>query len=100
MPLDADARLASPRSNAGAAMLRRSYNYNNGFAVEGSRDAGLLFLSYQQDPRRQFVPVQRKLAEADALSAFTRHVGSAVFAIPPGARPGGFIADALFEQPP
>ena len=98
LPLDSHARLASPRSNVGAAMLRRSYNYNNGPDADGERDAGLLFLSYQQDPRRQFVPVQRKLAEGDALSAYTRHVGSAVFAIPPGARPGGFIAEAMFER--
>ncbi len=97
LPLDAHSRVASPRSNGGASMLRRSYNYNNGLDTEGGRDAGLLFLAYQQDPRRQFVPVQRRLAEADALSAFTSHVGSAVFALTPGAREGGFVAEGLFE---
>jgi deferrochelatase/peroxidase EfeB len=90
VPPDAHARLAAPRSNAGAAMLRRGYSY-----LEGD-EAGLLFLAYAGDPRRQVVPVQRRLAEHDALGPFARHVGSAVFAIPPGARPGGFLAEGLF----
>jgi len=74
---DAHARLAAPRTNGGAAMLRRAYSY----------DAGLLLLTYQAEPRRQFVPVQRRLAEHDALSRFSRPIGSAVFALPPR---GGF----------
>jgi deferrochelatase/peroxidase EfeB len=47
-------------------------------------------------PRRQFVPLQRRLAEHDAPHAFLRHIGSAVFAIPPGAAPNSFIAQPLF----
>jgi deferrochelatase/peroxidase EfeB len=82
----AHVRLAAREANAGVTLLRRSYTY----------DHGLLFLGYQRDPRRQFVVLQRRLAEHDALSAFTTHVGSAVFALPPGARPGGFIGDGLF----
>jgi deferrochelatase/peroxidase EfeB len=70
---DAHVRLAAPRTNGGAAMLRRAYSY----------DGGLLLLAYQADPRRQFVPVQWRLAEHDALSRFSRPFGSAVFALPP-----------------
>jgi deferrochelatase/peroxidase EfeB len=95
---DAHARLAAPRSNEGAAMLRRAYSYDHGTNPDGRRDAGLLLLVYQRDPRRQFVPVQRRLAEHDALSRFSRPVGSAVFAIPPGTHPGGFIADRLLDE--
>jgi deferrochelatase/peroxidase EfeB len=51
-----------------------------------------------RDPQRQFVPVQRRLAEHDPLSAYIRHTGSAVFAIPPGARAGGFVGDRLLEH--
>ena len=83
---DSHARLAARESNDGVTMLRRSYSYEN----------GLLFLAYQRDPRRQFVAIQRRLAERDALSAYTTHVGSAVFALPPGTRPGGFVGDALY----
>lgn len=89
VPASAHARLAAPRSNGGATMLRRSYS------SLGEDGSGLLFCAYARDPARQFVPVQRRLAEADALRPFARHVGSAVFAIPPGARPGGFLAESL-----
>ena len=87
---DAHVRLAAAETNGGVALLRRSYSYD-----DGDRDAGLLFLAYQRDPRRQFAVLQRRLAAHDALSAYACHVGSAVFALPPGARPGGFIADRL-----
>jgi deferrochelatase/peroxidase EfeB len=99
MPPDAHARLAAPRSNEGAAMLRRAYSYDNDVGPDGHRDAGLLLLTYQRDPRRQFVPVQRRLAEHDALSRFSRPIGSAVFAIPPGTRPDGFVAEELLSPP-
>ena len=89
---DAHVRLSAPESNDGVALLRRSYSYDDG---ADPRDAGLLFLAYQRDPRRQFAVLQRRLAAHDALSAYARHVGSAVFALPPGARRGGFIADRL-----
>ena len=60
-------------------------------------DAGLFFLAFQRDPRRQFVPIQTRLAEHDALNEYIRHSGSALFAIPPGVRAGGFVGDTLFE---
>jgi deferrochelatase/peroxidase EfeB len=95
IPVDAHARLAARESNEGAVMLRRSYSYDTDAGAE--RDAGLVFLAYQRDPRRQYTPIQRRLA-SDALSAFTRHVGSAVFAVPPGARRGGFLGEGLFGR--
>jgi deferrochelatase/peroxidase EfeB len=84
-PAGSHVRLASPRTGPSPPMLRRSYN------TEG----GLLFLAFMRDPARQFVPVQRRLAERDPLAAFTRHTGSAVFAIPPAARPGAFVGAGL-----
>jgi deferrochelatase/peroxidase EfeB len=82
LPSDSHVVSSAARTNDGAAMLRRAYSY----ADDGRADAGLLFLAYQQDPRRQFVPVQRRLAEHDALSAHVVHTASAVFALaPPGA---------------
>ncbi len=93
IPPDAHSRLSSPRANGGIAMLRRGYSF-----IGDDGGAGLLFLAYQRDPRRQFVPVQRRLAAHDALSRFIVHVGSAVFAIPPGAPAGGFIGQQLLER--
>ncbi|WP_052424039.1 Dyp-type peroxidase [Nonomuraea candida] len=58
-------------------------------------DTGTLFCAYLRDPG-DFIRAQRKMAASDRLNAFIQHTGSAVFAIPPGVRPGGHIADALF----
>ncbi|MFC8074973.1 iron uptake transporter deferrochelatase/peroxidase subunit [Streptomyces sp. NPDC057307] len=79
-------RLAHPDSNGGARMLRRGYSYTDGTDGLGRLDAGLFFLAYQHDVREAFVPVQRSLSRADALNEYIQHVGSAVFAVPPGVR--------------
>jgi deferrochelatase/peroxidase EfeB len=93
---DAHVRLAHPATNGGARLLRRGYNFVDGNDALGRLDAGLFFLSFQRDPQ-QFVAVQRSLAGHDALNEYIKHVGSAVFAVPPGAKPGGSIGDALFS---
>ena len=43
----------------------------------------------------QFIQLQRSLA-GDALNEYIHHTGSAVFAVPPGLRPGQHYGDALF----
>ncbi|GAA1745690.1 iron uptake transporter deferrochelatase/peroxidase subunit [Luedemannella helvata] len=88
-PLIADVahvRLAHPTSNGGARLLRRGYNFVDGSDGLGRLDAGLFFMSYQRDPHKQFVPVQRNLARHDILNEYIRHVSSGLFAIPPGVR--------------
>ncbi|MEU0132606.1 iron uptake transporter deferrochelatase/peroxidase subunit [Streptomyces sp. NPDC006296] len=82
----AHVRLAHPDSNGGARLLRRGYSFTDGTDGLGRLDAGLFFLAYQRDVRTGFVPVQRALAASDALNAYIQHVGSAVFAVPPGVR--------------
>ncbi|MGP3533632.1 Dyp-type peroxidase [Microbacterium sp. RD1] len=84
IPADAHIRLAAPRRDAGEEMLRRSYSYTRGQTAAGEEDAGLLFVSYQHDPRTSFLPVQQRLAESDALNRFTVATSSALFAILPG----------------
>jgi deferrochelatase/peroxidase EfeB len=90
----AHVRLAHPTNNGGTRILRRGYNYVDGNNAQGRLDAGLFFLSFQRDPE-QFIALQRSLS-TDVLNEYIRHVGSAVFAIPPGAAPGGFIGQPLF----
>ncbi|MFJ6808653.1 iron uptake transporter deferrochelatase/peroxidase subunit [Streptomyces anulatus] len=80
----AHVRLSHPDSNGGARMLRRGYSFTDGTDGLGRLDAGLFFLAYQRDVRDAFIPVQRNLARDDALNEYIQHVGSAVFAIPPG----------------
>lgn len=96
MPVAAHVRLAHPDSNGGARMLRRGYSFTDGTDGLGRLDAGLFFLAYQRDVRKGFVPVQRKLAKNDVLNEYIQHVGSAVFACPPGVRkPGEWWGQAL-----
>ncbi|MEU2968729.1 iron uptake transporter deferrochelatase/peroxidase subunit [Streptomyces ardesiacus] len=85
MKPDAHVRLAHPDSNGGATLLRRGYSFTDGTDGLGRLDAGLFFLAYQRDVRTGFIPVQRNLAK-DALNEYIQHVGSAVFAVPPGVR--------------
>ncbi|MFJ7057768.1 iron uptake transporter deferrochelatase/peroxidase subunit [Streptomyces microflavus] len=80
----AHVRLSHPDSNGGARMLRRGYSFTDGTDGLGRLDAGLFFLAYQRDVRDAFIPVQRNLARNDALNEYIQHVGSAVFAVPPG----------------
>ena len=74
-------------------ILRRGYNYVDGTDAEGRLDAGLLFMSYQRSPD-QFSTIQRALGRV-RLNPFIRHVGSAIFAIPPGPSEGGFVGETL-----
>ncbi|MGW1072347.1 iron uptake transporter deferrochelatase/peroxidase subunit [Streptomyces sp. NPDC002537] len=94
---DAHVRVAAPESNRGAAMLRRAFSYHDGFLDDGAPDAGLLFIAWQADPRRGFVPVQRKLDRGDGLSRFLRHESSALFAVPGGCAEGEYVGQKLLE---
>lgn len=96
IPVDAHVRLAAPATNAGVRMLRRGYSFTDGFDPElGQLDAGLFFISYQNDPER-FAELQDRLGSQDALNEYIKHVESAVFAVPGGVRPGGMLAEGLF----
>jgi len=98
LPVNAHILLSSPQLNGGQRILRRGYSYLDGIdQATGSPAAGLMFLCYQRDPRRQFIPIQRQLAGSDALNKFVSHIGSAIFACPPGARPGGFVGEGLVQ---
>lgn len=98
IPSNAHARISSPEKNGGAAMLRRPFSYHDGIDPDGTPDAGLLFVCWQADPFRGFVPVQRKLDRGDALSPFIRHEASGVFAVPGGAAQGEYVGQRLLES--
>ncbi|MFN8216061.1 MAG: iron uptake transporter deferrochelatase/peroxidase subunit [Solirubrobacterales bacterium] len=96
IPADAHVRLASARENGGARILRRGYSFTDGVDESlGELEAGLFFICFQRDPDAQFAAIQRRLGGADALNEYIKHVSSAVFAIPPGARPGGYVGETL-----
>lgn len=97
IPADAHARISAPEQNGGATMLRRPFSYHDGIGPDGTPDAGLLFVCWQADPRKGFLPVQRKLDRGDALSPFIRHESSALFAVPGGPAEGEYVGQRLLE---
>jgi deferrochelatase/peroxidase EfeB len=90
----AHVRLAHPDQNKGTRLLRRGYNFVDGNDDLGRLNAGLFFISFQRSPE-QFIQIQRHLA-GDAMNEYIKHVGSAIFAVPPGVRVGQSIGDSLF----
>lgn len=96
IPADAHVRLASASVDDGERILRRGYSFTDGVDESlGELEAGLVFICFQRDPQRQFVPIQRRLGSIDALNEYIKHVGSAVFAVPSGARKGGYVGETL-----
>jgi deferrochelatase/peroxidase EfeB len=96
MAPDAHVRLAHPDNNGGARLLRRGYSFTDGTDGLGRLDAGLFFLAYQRDINAAFVRIQTNL-RGDSLNEYIQHVGSGVYAVPPGVREGGFWGDTLFS---
>lgn len=99
IPADAHARRSSASANSERRILRRGLNYTHIDEVGGEpvASAGLIFLAFQANIANQFVPIQQRLDENDALNDWTRAIGSAVFAIPGGFAKNDWIARALFE---
>jgi len=95
IPPNSHVALARHRSES-ERFLRRAYNFDNPPA-DGTTDCGLIFAAYQHDPALQFIPVQQRLSDADALNPWITTIGSAVFAILPGVADGEFLGQRLLE---
>lgn len=91
------AHIRRARGDGAERIFRRAYNYDERPVGAEVSDSGLVFVSFQADIERQFIPMQRRLDELDLLNEWTTPIGSAVFAIPPGCRDGGFIGDTLLS---
>ncbi len=96
IPDTAHIRVAAPSSNGGQAILRRGYSFADGIdPLSGELDAGLFFICFQRDPRLQFIPIQTRLSQIDALAEYLVHTGSGVFACPPGVTGDRTYGDGL-----
>jgi deferrochelatase/peroxidase EfeB len=79
-------------------ILRRGYNYTIGYDdMLSSPTGGLFFIALQRDPRRQFVSIQTRLSTQDRLTKYIVHQSSALFAVPPGAKSGGYVGESLLS---
>jgi dye decolorizing peroxidase len=81
--------------NPDERIFRRAYNYDDRPTGDAVSLSGLIFVSFQADVDRQFVPIQTRLDRLDLLNEWTVPIGSAVFAIPPGCAEGGFVGETL-----
>ena len=92
-PIDAHVRLAAPaeqRRHAHPAprlLLHRRHRRPR----SASSTPGLFFLAFQRDPRRSSSASSGGSAQTDALNEYIKHVGSGVWAVPPGAPGGGWV---------
>ncbi len=88
--------LAHPSRNNGVQLLRRGYNYVDGNDAFGRLSAGLFFIAFVTDPATHYIPMQTAMAKSDLLAEYLQHVGSGLFAVPPGVGPGEYVGQTLF----
>nr|WP_243864751.1 iron uptake transporter deferrochelatase/peroxidase subunit [Paenibacillus castaneae] len=95
IPMRSHVRLA--HGDGSVKILRRSFSYSSGMDHKtGQLDAGLLFICFNRDSRKQFIPMQQRMGQSDLLNEYIVHTGSAVFACFPGVKEGGYIGETLF----
>jgi dye decolorizing peroxidase len=95
IPQDAHIRRASSPT-AGQRIFRRSFNFASELNSDGTQEVGLIWTAYQTDIDKQYLPLQKRLESMDSLNSWTTPIGSAVFALARGVRPGEIIARELF----
>ncbi len=107
VPENSHVGLTRRASLGGTKILRRSYSYDDGANITAERwppwrqgmefDAGLVFVCYQKDPRKGFIPIFEKLSRFDMMNQFVTNTGGGYFACPGGALQGDYVGRALLE---
>jgi deferrochelatase/peroxidase EfeB len=96
--LEAHIRLANPREpkTIDQRILRRAWNYSEGFDDDGQLNVGLLFVAFNQDIQRQFVAIQERLKEEPMVDYITPEGGGFFFAPRASRGPGDWVGSGLF----
>ncbi len=97
-PLTAHIRLANPRTpeTERSRILRRGFNFSQGFTPDGQLDQGLLFICFQRSLADGFLAVQGRL-NGEALEEYIRPVGGGFyFALPGVTSSDGYLGEGMF----
>ena len=65
------AHIRRARGDGSERIFRRAYNYDERPVGSEVSESGLIFISFQADIERQFIPMQRRLDELDLLNEWT-----------------------------
>ena len=98
-PLTAHIRLANPRvaETEKNRILRRGFNFSQGFTPDGQLDQGLLFVCFQRSLADGFLAVQGRL-NGEALEEYIRPVGGGFyFALPGVSSADGYLGEGLLS---
>lgn len=83
-------------TSGATGIMRRGFNYDDNYLADGTRDAGLIFISFQESLKR-YLDIQARLNTLDDLNRWTTPVGSALFIVPAGTDKGGYIGEGFFQ---
>jgi dye decolorizing peroxidase len=83
-------------TSGATGIMRRGFNYDDNYLADGTRDVGLIFISFQESLKR-YLDIQARLNAVDDLNRWTTPVGSALFIVPAGADKGGYIGEKFFQ---
>lgn len=87
-------------ADASDKLRRRAYAYDDA-PEPGQADAtnsGLVWVSFQRNPDKQFTAIQKRLDAHDLLNKFVSHIGSAVYWIVPGTTKDSYWGQSLLEK--